>query len=184
MPKICRKSATSLLFGGLLLVSSSFGIAQIYKYEDEQGNVVFSDRKPTAGDRTKGVEEVTLKATNTTTATPPRAPSDTPATPTEEAAVSYSTVITQPASGSTIAMGPGNFSVTAQVTPPLQAGEKLRLSLDGNAVVIPQKSGSWALTNVFRGAHTLVVERLNQDLGSLHQSAPVMVYVLRPSVRR
>lgn len=184
MPKICWKSATSLLIGGLLLTSSSFGVAQIYKYQDEQGNVVFSDRKPTASDRTTDVEEVTLKATNTTPATPPRVPSNMSPTPTEEAAVAYSTVITQPASDSTIAMGPGNFSVTARVAPPLQAGETLRLTLDGKAVGTPQASGSWALTNVFRGEHTLVVERLNQDLASLHQSAPVVVYVLRPSVRR
>lgn len=184
MLKTCLKSATGLLFGGLLLMSSSFGVAQIYKYQDEQGNVVFSDRKPAASDRTKGVEEVTLKATNTTPATLPQVPSNTPPTPTEEVPVAYSTVITQPVSGATIAMGPGNFSVTARVAPPLQAGETLRLTLDGKAVGTPQASGSWALSNVFRGEHTLVVERLNQDLASLHRSAPVVVYVLRPSVRR
>ena len=184
MPKICWKSATSLLLGGLLLTSSVLGIAQIYKYEDEQGNVVFSDRKPTNSDQTKGVEEVTLKTINTTPATPPRAPSNKPPTPTEDARVVYSTVITQPLSGSTIPMGGGNFTVTAQAEPPLQAGETLRLTLDGSAVGTPQASGTWALRNVFRGEHTLVVERLDQDLRSVHQSAPVIVYVLRPSVRR
>jgi len=184
MPHTCWKSATTLLLAGILLTGGSVGTAQIYKYRDEQGNVVFSDRKPSTNEANKDVEEVTLKATNTTPPTTPRTSDTPPVKNADQERVVYSTVITQPTSNTTIPMGPGNFTVTAQAKPPLQEGEALRLMLDGSPVGPEQTQTHWALNNVFRGEHTLLVERLNQDSKPVHQSAPVVVYVLRPSVRR
>lgn len=184
MVQIGWKSATTLMLASVLLAGSSMGIAQIYKYEDDNGNPIFSDRKPSDNKAGKDVEEVRLQRTNTTPAPNPRTVDAEPSIISEGESIVYHTVITQPTSGSTIPMGPGDFPVTARAEPPLGAGEMLRLTLDGTAVGSPQRSGVWELNNVFRGEHTLVVERLDKNLSPLHKSAAVTVYVLRPSVRR
>jgi len=155
--------------------------SQIYKYKDKDGNTVFSDTKPPDA-QPEGVEQVELKATNSAapTATTQRPPA--PKTPSAQAK-KYSDRIISPASGSTIPMGPGNFSVTANLIPPLSSGERVQLLVDGAPMGEPQRGGSWQLSNVFRGEHTLIVQRTNSSGDVLHTSEPTIVYVLRPSIR-
>jgi hypothetical protein len=80
-------------------------------------------------------------------------------------------------------MGPGNFAVTAMLSPPLNSDERAVLLLDGSPVGEPQRSSSWQLQNVFRGEHQLVVERRDNEGKARDTSLPVTVYVLRPSIR-
>ena len=96
--------------------------------------------------------------------------------------MSYSVAITSPDNETTIAMGPGNFSVSAAVEPALGEGGLLQLFIDGAPSGEPQAGGSWALTNVFRGAHDLSVAVVDSKGARLAESAAVRVYVLRPSV--
>jgi hypothetical protein len=165
-----------------LLLISLTATAQIYKTTDEQGNVVFTDQPPEGVER----EEVELQRTNTA---PP--PPERPAPPAEEqeedneeaeAAVEYGVVITVPADETTIPMGPGNFSVSAVVRPSLGADDRLQLLVDAVPWGEPQTVPSWALTNVFRGAHDITVAVVDSDGKHLAVSEPVRVYVLRPSV--
>lgn len=155
--------------------------AQIYKYRDENGNIVFSDQAP-ANTPSSEVEQVELGATNSS-APPPEMTRPEPAKPDAESEVSYETVITSPADGSTIPMGPGNFAVTATFAPALKSGERVQLELDGAVIGEPQRGGAWQLTNVFRGEHKLVVRRLDKKGKTLHSSPAVTVYVMRPSIR-
>ena len=175
-----RAILIALLSAGIALSGATQ--AQIYKYRDKDGNVVFSDTPP-AGNAPEQVEQVELGKTNTT-APPPSVPAleskVKTATPEQ---VSYQTVITSPADGSTIPMGPGNFAVTANFTPTLGAGERAQLMLDGTAVGEPQRGTAWSLSNVFRGEHKLVVQRLGRDGKTIDSSQPVTVYVMRPSIR-
>lgn len=167
-----------------LLLATTVGVAstahsQIYRTTDEQGNVIFTDTPPADGSVR---EEVELQPINTTPAPTPM-PRPTPASDsTEEAAETARAVITSPANETTIAMGPGNFSVSASVEPALQVGQSLQLNMDGSPHGEPQQSGGWDLTNVFRGAHDLTVSVLDNEGKVLTTSAPVRVYVLRPSV--
>ena len=155
--------------------------AQIYKYTDKDGNVVFSDQPPS--DSTQDtVEEVQLRETNTAPA-PQVAPKAATTTENKPKKIAYSTTITSPADGTTIPMGPGNFAVSARVTPALGPGERLQLLMDGTPVSEPKRAGNWQLSNVFRGEHKLVVERLDRSGKALDSSAATTVYVLRPSVR-
>jgi hypothetical protein len=164
----------------LFLLLPQPGTAQIYKTVDEHGNVSFSDTPPPNGPS----EQIRLRETNSTPAPAIVEPLQ-PAQPTaaeEAAAVAYSVVITSPANETTIPMGPGNFSVNATVEPSLEQGGLLQLYVDGSPSGNPQSSNTWMLTNVFRGAHDLTVAAVDGNGNRLAESAPVRVYVLRPSV--
>lgn len=169
-----------LLLLALLLVPPGI-TAQIYRTTDEQGNVVFTDTPPPEGAER---EEVQLQPTNTAPSPEPRpdlAPREKD--PGEEAAaVKYGVAITVPANETTIPMGPGNFSVSAVVRPSLGTDHKLQLYMDGVPWGEPQTVPSWALTNVFRGAHDVTVAVTDSEGEHLAVSEPVRVYVLRPSI--
>ncbi|MEM9254193.1 MAG: DUF4124 domain-containing protein [Pseudomonadota bacterium] len=153
--------------------------AQVYRSVDENGNVIFTDSPPADAQSTEAVE---LPPTNTV-APPPNVPSyQPPATEAEPAQRNYQVSIAQPANETTIPMGPGNFAVTAQVEPNLAGDHRLQLTMDGAPWGEPQSSGSWSLTNVFRGEHTLAVNVLDQNGNTVATSSGVTVYVLRPSI--
>jgi len=170
---------TRLLLLALLLAPLAT-VAQIYRTVDEHGNVIFSDTPPEGAE----AEEVELLPLNT--APPPVDRPDLepePEKPAKQpAAVRYEISIASPANETSIPMGPGNFSVTAAVTPSLRSGHTLQLFVDAEPWGGPQASPSWALTNVFRGAHDLTVAVLNAEGKQLTVSRPVRVYVFRPSV--
>jgi hypothetical protein len=163
-----------LLFCTLLGAGAS---AQVYRVVDENGNVTFTDRPP------ENAERVEVGPTNT--APPPATdlyptPAPKPADK-ADAESGYKVAITAPANETIIPRGPGNFSVTASVTPALGRGHKLQLLLDGQPRQDPQAGGSWALTNVFRGEHNLTVAVIDGDGKQLATSEPVTVFVFRPS---
>jgi len=166
-----------LLFSSLFLAASGAS-AQIYKTTDAEGNVVFTDR-PAAGNKS---EQVDLQRTNSTPPPPVMPVQSTEEESKEPAEPETRVAITAPAPETTIPMGPGNFSVTAQIEPGLARGQSLQLSLDGEAQGEPQASGYWDLTNVFRGAHDLVVSVIDAQGEVVSSSEPVRVYVMRPSV--
>ncbi len=170
-----RTFITYLLFG---LLCSSVSAEQIYKSVDKDGNVIFSDH-PTGNAATS--ETVDVEPVNTVSPPPPM-PVPATAAPATPAAPSYTVTITAPAHETTIPNGPGSFSVAASTSPPLQAGETLQLLMDGEKQGDPQSSGSWQLTNVFRGEHHLSVQRLSADGEVLASSPNAVVYVHRPTV--
>ena len=153
--------------------------AQIFRTTDEQGNVVFTDKPPVEGGN---VEKVELNRTNTAPPPPEVIRPEEPELDDEPEALEYSVAIVTPANETTIAMGPGNFLLSAEVNPTLAAGETLQLHMDGTPWGPAQEVASWSLTNVFRGAHDLTVSILDVDGTPLATSDPVRVYVLRPSI--
>ncbi|MEE4661205.1 MAG: DUF4124 domain-containing protein [Halieaceae bacterium] len=152
--------------------------AQVYRVIDENGNVTFTDKPPPGG------EEVDVRAPNT--AKPPAASTfpkaAEPARDADKAGSNYTVTITSPADETIIPRGPGNFSVSASVTPGLRGGEKLQLLMDGSAHDEPRQAGNWSLTNVSRGEHTLAVAVVDGSGSRLATSDSVKVYVYRPSL--
>ena len=161
-------------------ITPGAALADIYRYTDKDGNVVFSDKPP--ADQSQTAEPVELGTTNRA-APPPEIPRPAPQAGEEMRKVRYTSTITSPSDGTTIPMGPGNFAVTAMLSPPLNSDERAVLLLDGSPVGEPQRSSSWQLQNVFRGEHQLVVERRDNEGRARDRSLPVTVYVLRPSIR-
>ena len=96
----------------------------------------------------------------------------------------FSVSIASPTDETTIAIGPGNVTVTAQATPALGNLEQLQLFLDGEAFGDPQRSNTWFLKGLMRGPHDLEIERLDRRGNSLARSDSVRIFVLRPSVNQ
>ena len=161
-----------------LLLLPVAGTAQIYKTTDEQGNVSYSDTPPAGASS----EQLELPPVNTTPPPPELPETRSRPVPEEPAVTDYTVTITSPPNETTIPMGPGNFSVSASVNPSPTPGKLLQLYVDGKPWGDPQAATSWALTNVFRGAHDLTVGVVDAEGEQLTSSEPVRVYVLRPSV--
>lgn len=170
-----------LLFAVLLCATGASAAdsasGKIYRTTDAQGNVVFTDTPPASADT---AEQVQLRQTNTTPP-PPARPAAATDNETEEA-VSRSVSITSPPDETSIPMGPGNFSVAAQVEPSLAPDESLQLYLDDMPWGAPQQAAAWDLTNVFRGAHDVTVAVIDSEGEQLTKSEPVRVYIHRPSI--
>lgn len=175
---------TPVSLGALLLALtcsvSMLASAQIYRVTDDKKGVVFTDRPETLDDST--VEEVELAPTNRAQAT--EVPSDQARRPSAapEAPAKPTVSINAPANESTIAMGPGNFTVSASAEPQLGGNETLQLLMDDEPQGEPQRSTSWFLEGIMRGPHDLVVERRGANGNAIARSDAVRVYVLRPSV--
>ncbi|MHA7816538.1 MAG: DUF4124 domain-containing protein [Pseudohaliea sp.] len=179
-PEVTMGKLVAVLGLVIACVVSGSALAQkIYRTVDEHGNVVFSDQPPAPGQEG---EEVELGDLNT--APPPEPlPRPAPGRQAPEPAPAPTVTITSPPDETTIAMGPGNFSVSGRAEPPLGPGERLQLLMDGEAVGAPQAGASWGLQGVLRGPHDLVIRRVSSSGETIAESDPVRVYVLRPSVR-
>ena len=180
-----RKIAAVCTIALMAVASSSWGWAQIYKITDDEQGVVFTDR-PQSVDSSDAqqVEKVDLPEMNTVPPVEARpAPVEAPRKA-EPAPAEPQVFITSPANESTIAMGPGNFAVSAAATPPLSRSERLVLLIDGQPYGAAQSSSSWFVEGALRGPHDLVVQRTSSSGKSIALSEPVRIYVLRPSLLR
>lgn len=166
----------------LLIASGAHAQSSIYKTVDENGNVVFTDAPPA---NSSEAERVEMPPINTTPAIEKREPilRRNRDEVFEEKVVEQEIKITTPKNEEQIPMGPGNFSVGVKVAPPLENYQSLQLFVDGVPYGEPQRSSTWALSNVFRGAHDLTVGIMDDKGGVTTMSLPVTVYVQRPSIR-
>lgn len=172
--------AAALLLAG----PASMAWSQIYKVTDDKNGVVFTD-SPNRRDSTanQNVEEIELKELNTIAPVQARPDAEVPDSPGASEAVAEPTVsITEPANESTVAMGPGNFAVSASATPELARGERFLLLMDGAPQGEPQSSGNWFMEGILRGPHDLVVQRVTTRGKVIASSESVRIYVLRPSL--
>ena len=152
----------------------------VYKVTDENGNVVFTDQPPAVD--AESAKQHTISPLNTTE---PLAIKPVEPAPTAAAVnIPFETQIEQPADGSTIPMGPGNFSVSVLISPPLTDAEHLQLEIDGAPYGPPQRQQQWSLSNIYRGEHQLRVHRLHSSGAQTDVSDTSTVFVLRPSVAR
>ncbi|CAA0099670.1 Uncharacterised protein [Halioglobus japonicus] len=168
-----------LLLLAVLMTSFHSTADSIYRTTDAEGNVVFTDA-PNASSQPS--EPIEIQRTNTVE--PPQItplPDSTASSNKQEAPAPYNVVITTPEDETSFPMGPGNFSVSARVTPALKKYAGLQLFVDGVAWGDPQRDNMWDLINVFRGQHDLTVSVVNNAGETLAESEPVRVYVHRPS---
>lgn len=184
---ISYRQAILITLCAMMLAPVSYAWGQIYKVTDSENGVVFTDSPEVMGDTGgQSVEKVELEEINTAAPVEARPPvtRDTRASDDSHDAETPSVTIASPANESTIAMGPGNFSVNATATPPLSRGERLILIIDGAAQGESQSSGSWFVEGALRGPHDLQVQRTTSNGKVLASSDTVRIYVLRPSVIR
>jgi hypothetical protein len=165
------------LFAGLLLVAALPAAAGVYTYIDAQGNRVFTDR-PGA----RAVESVDTRPVNSMPAAPPAlpaAPRKAPPAPT----FAYRLLdIAQPEPDAAIRNNAGNLSVSITSDPALQPGHQYRLLLDGHSVAPHTSEPTFALHNIDRGSHQLIVEVVDGQGVTLQSSPPRTFHLLRTSL--
>ena len=88
--------------------------------------------------------------------------------------------ITSPASEETVHNNDGDVRVEVVVLPDLAPGQRIALLLDGE-VVARQTSGTFELTALDRGAHTLQAQIVDRAGTVLATSDPVTFYMWRAS---
>ncbi|WP_263147035.1 DUF4124 domain-containing protein [Pseudomonas sp. RIT-PI-AD] len=167
-----RLAITGLLLALTLPVVAS---AQIYKYTDASGNVVFTNQPPEG----QAAETVELPPTNTVEAQKPAA---APGAAKAEAGAAYSVLeLANVPDENALRSNNGNFNLGVAIEPRLKPGHALRLLMDGQPYGQPTNVPYFQVVNAERGAHTLAVEVIAQDK-SIQQSAPVSITVQRISV--
>ena len=177
------------LVATLLLTTLTLpGLAQsdIYKVTHADGSISFTDQPPGDSD-SSSVKLLDNNRTNIVPGLAPKPKTTQAEAELEELAVTElipkSVDITSPIDQTTIPMGPGHFSVLAKVEPELEPGETLQLVMDNTPVDEPITNTTWNLRFVIRGEHTLLVNRIDSAGNVIASSEPVVVYVLRPSIR-
>ncbi len=144
----------------LLILATAPALAQIYKYTDDKGNTVFTNKPP------EGVaaDTVDLPPANTvnirTPAPPPPLASDQDG---DQPQPYRSLTIGGIPDEQALRANNGTFTVSAQLDPPLYRGHRVRFLLDGIPQAAPSSNTSLLLHNIDRGTHLLEVEVLNGD---------------------
>ncbi|RRJ83126.1 DUF4124 domain-containing protein [Aestuariirhabdus litorea] len=173
------KRLVVLIMAGTLVSTPTLG-AQIYRTVDPAGNVTFTDNPPEG----QAAEAVKLKPM--TTVSPP-AVKPLPASTSndndkpKDQPFKYDALrILSPEPGETI-RGAGDLQVIAATEPEMRESDSARLLIDGKPFDSRQKSLSFALKNVDRGAHTLEVQVVDAR-GNTLISSRVEVFVHRAAL--
>jgi hypothetical protein len=158
----------ALLCVMLLIGSSCCYAAKLYKWTDEQGNVVYSDT-PRPG-------AVEIEVHTEPAGIVPVPPGATPAEPAAPAAGGYdSLIIAAPADQAVLEDPEGRVGVSLVLAPALQtdAGHAIQLRLDGRALETRFAASEIVLTGVERGEHVVQAEVVDANGTVLIASAAV-----------
>jgi hypothetical protein len=167
----------------LLALLASFLMAPafaqgIYKWEDENGQIHYSDMPH------KGAAEVEMQPLQTFSM--PDAAEDSTSAAEENAVAddAYQSIqITSPDGEETIWNTGGNVTVSLSLLPRLQTGHKVRLFMDGKLLAdMPQGQDSVELTSIERGEHSMRAEVQDQTGATLITSEPVTFFYQRTTV--
>ncbi|HLU07111.1 MAG TPA: DUF4124 domain-containing protein [Woeseiaceae bacterium] len=174
-----NKTSRRIYIGIGLLLAASLALAQVYRWVDEDGVVHYSDQPH------QGAEEVELEgapAINMPTPRRPASASRAAAAPDEQQPVAgYETLaVASPAAEETLWNIGGVLNVSLSLQPALQPGHQLRVYFDGT----PQEVGGtqFQLQEVYRGAHNLQAEVLDQNGQLMIRSEPVRFYVQQTTI--
>ena len=152
--------------------------AAMYKWLDENGEVVYSDEPPH-----EGAEEI-IPPNITTTPAIKYIPTPKPVSE-QKAVIVYTDLrITSPASDEHIRDNEGNIAVSIAITPALHTGEGHYLSLKVNGQTVVPKLTSLATTisNADRGENVISVTVHDKTGNPLKSSDSITVHLHRQSI--
>ena len=165
--KLCLGSVLLLSF----LPSQAQTSSKIYKTVDENGNVSFSDQ-PSAQS-----SEVEISTPNIAQAAQPRPAKQADNTAPEQGYQSLE--ITRPSNETMIPNGLVPLNVLAKISPSLQPGHQLQLTINGS-VHSTSSNGNFRVESLQRGQHKLQVTVIDDSGQPLKTSAIVSVFARRP----
>jgi len=161
-----------------LMVVAWAASADVYKTVDKDGHVIYSD-SPT----TDKAQKVELREINTV---PPAElmPNSTSmeSSGVREEKITYSIEIVSPRADVTIPPGQRDLAIAVSMDRPLRGDHLLVYFMNGELLEETTMT-SIVVKDVPRGSHTLVVEAIDESGQSLGTSAPVIVNVIRPTIK-
>ncbi len=167
----------------LALVFVAPSLAQgVYKWEDENGQVHYSDVPH------EGAAEIDVQPAQTfslpAVISASVATKDGDADTEDEVAPGYeSLAITRPNMEETIWNTGGKVTISLSLQPSLQLGHSIRLFLDGQFLAnLPAKASSMQLSEVYRGEHKVSAEVQNENGLVLIKADPVTFFYHQTSV--
>jgi hypothetical protein len=166
-----------LFMAVLLLPPLGVQATQIYRYVDDEGNVVFSGQPP-AG---RAAERVMLPPVNAVGGAP-GASRSTPASGQGEPQAPYPGFrIVAPENDTSIRANNGDFNITVHTDQPLRPGHHVVLLFDGKEVA-RGAALTFAMKNVDRGTHTAQARIVDSAGNELAVTEPVTFTVQRVAV--
>ena len=174
-----RSLSRQIYTGIALLLAASLALPQAYRWVDEDGVVHYSDQPH------PGAEEVELERAPAINMPAPRrsiagtAPAS--ATGEQQRTAGYdSLAVASPAAEETLWNIGGVLNVSLNLQPALQPGHRLRVYFDGTAQEV---SGmQFRLQEVYRGAHNLQAEVLDESGQLMIRSEPTRFYVQQTTI--
>jgi hypothetical protein len=165
----------------LLLLSVFSASADVYRWVDADGRVMYGDNPPKKSGA-KTVELPPLTVADPPAATPASEPPAGETAGTGQEAEAYSDFkVTSPTPDDAVRSNDGSLTVTLSLKPQLKPGDGLVVYLDAKQVAAGA-SLSFPLTGVERGEHT-VFAVLNDAAGNIIQNTQTVKFnVLRHSV--
>jgi len=158
-----------------LLPLSVASQAEVYRWVDEQGNVVFSDR-PQAG-----AEPVQLPEISTYEAPAYDSGVLRPETPEADGGVRYAVDFLHPTREQTLRDNQGNVAARLQVEPELRRGHRIVMELDGGAQTVEVTEPEYLFTGLDRGTHELQAWVVDADGERLGEAAATQFHLHQAS---
>ena len=153
------------------LLLSVNAASEVFRSVDEHGNITLSDTPQENG------EKIDVKPVNTIPATVIEAKTK----PQAEPGPLYRAVnINHPQDDQPIRSTSGSFEVRISTLPLLMASHQIELILDGKFFK-SSSSGSFALTNIDRGTHTLQGRVRDAEGNIIATGDTISVHILRPN---
>lgn len=171
---------TSLVFTCLVLLAAAAGATEVYRWVDENGVIHYSDSPHPGAEKIEVAEPPVMPGYRRSPAATSRS-RPSAAERTQPAGFTYqSLTITQPAAEETLWNIAGRMTVTLSLQPALRQGDRVRVYFDGAPREVP--GSSFELDEVWRGAHNLQAEVVNEAGEVMIRSEPVRFYVQQTTV--
>lgn len=151
----------------LLLPLATSAQAEIYKYYDQDGNLVLSDAVPE--EQAEKAEKLQPREVMTVPAVKPERPRAlrTAAKPAPRADSAYAIVIQSPTADATYRREDGDVPVAVSLNPSLQEGHRFELLLDGKSA---PDLASVSAAELDRGSHELEARVVDANGKVLHRA--------------
>jgi len=154
--------------------------AEIYRWVDAGGNVVYGDTPPKTSSAKKVALPI-LTVADSFTPPPPTAVGQPEQKP-EDSPNNYTRFkVSSPEANGSVFANDGNLTVTLDIEPALTGGDSIKLYLDSKQVA-DGVGTSFPLSNIERGSHTVFAVVSNSAGDIVQNTETVMFQVQRASI--
>lgn len=170
---------TTRIVIALLCLLPLAAVADIYKWVDEDGNVVYSDEPRDGAER---LERTTPESSYRFETPRRQQPQDDRSDEVGEDAARYDELrIVHPADEGTVRDNQGLVDVQLEISPSLRAEHRVQFILNGEPQGDPSGSLGHRLTEVHRGEHQVAARVLNEAGATIAEADPVTFYMHQAS---